>query len=83
MRSKYLSKSKILVRVLTTCDEYMNKIAGYTNSQNSIFNVDLKALSNEQIELEQYLDEHNIIYARKLIQSKFKVFLDKKLNIAK
>jgi len=61
----FLSKSEILVRILTTSDEYTNKIAEYTNSQNSISNVDLKSLSNEQIELEQYLDEHNIIYARK------------------
>lgn len=61
----FLSKSEILVRILTTSDKYTNKIAEYTNSQNSISNVDLKSLSNEQIELEQYLDEHNIIYARK------------------
>jgi hypothetical protein len=63
--TNFLSKSEILVRILTTGDEYTNKIAEYTNSQNSISSVDLKSLSNEQIELEQYLDEHNIIYARK------------------
>ena len=63
--TNFLSKSEILVRVLTASDEYINKIAEYTNSQNSISNVDLKSLSNEQVELEQYLDEHNIIYARK------------------
>lgn len=63
--SDYLSKSEILVRVFTTSDEYINKIAEFTNSQNSISNVDLKSLSSEQIELEQYLDEYNIIYARK------------------
>ncbi len=64
--SAYLSKSEILVRVFTTTSkEYINKIAEFTNSQNSISNVDLKSLSTEQIELEQYLDEHNIIYARK------------------
>jgi hypothetical protein len=61
----YLSKSETLVRIFTTQDEYINKIAEYTNSQNPISNVDLKSLRNEQIQLEQYLDDHNIIYARK------------------
>ena len=61
----YLSKSETLVRIFTTQDEYINKIAEYTNSQNPISNVDLKSLRNEQIQLEQYLDHHNIIYARK------------------
>lgn len=63
--SNFLSCSEVLVRIFTTNDEYINKIAEYTNSQNSISSVDLKSLSKEQIELEQFLDEHNIIYARK------------------
>lgn len=61
----YLSKSETLVRIFTTQDEFINKIAEYTNSQNPISNVDLKSLRNEQIQLEQYLDDHEIIYARK------------------
>ncbi len=61
----FLSNSEVLVKVLTTNAKYINKIAEYTNSQNSISNVDLKSLSIEQIELEQFLDEHDIIYARK------------------
>jgi len=61
----YLSKSETLVRIFTTQDKFINKIAEYTNSQNPISNVDLKSLRNEQIQLEQYLDDHEIIYARK------------------
>ena len=61
----YLSKSETLVRVFTTQDKFINKIAEYTNSQNPISNVDLKSLRNEQIQLELYLDEYEIIYARK------------------
>tara|TARA_Y100000815_G_scaffold92715_1_gene81784 strand:+ start:18393 stop:19151 length:759 start_codon:yes stop_codon:yes gene_type:complete len=62
-----LSNSEILVRVFkTTIDQKLtNKIAEYTNSQNSISNIDLKSLTSEQIQLEQYLDEHNIVYSRK------------------
>lgn len=62
-----LSDSEILVRVFkTTVDHVLtNKIAEYTNSQNSISNIDLKSLTSEQIQLEQYLDEFNIIYSRK------------------
>lgn len=63
----YLSKSEILVRVFKTTqnNELNNKIAEFTNSQNSISNIDLKSLRTEQIQLEQFLDEHNIIYSRK------------------
>jgi hypothetical protein len=65
--SDYLATSEVLVRVFkTTSDKKLiNKIAEYTNSQNAISNIDLKSLSTEQIELEQFLDENNIIYARK------------------
>ncbi|WP_416777779.1 AIPR family protein [Xenorhabdus budapestensis] len=62
----YLSKSEILVRIFNASDsESANKIAEYTNSQNSISNIDLKSLSTLQIQIEQLLDEHGIIYARK------------------
>ena len=43
-----------------------NKIAEYTNSQNAISNIDLKSLSAEQIQIEQFLDANDIIYARKI-----------------
>lgn len=62
----YLSESEILVRIFNaSSSETANKIAEYTNSQNSISNVDLKSLSTLQIQLEQLLDEHGIIYSRK------------------
>jgi len=63
----YLSKAEVLVRLFLIDDEddTKNKIAEFTNSQNSIYPVDLKSLRPEQIQLEQYLDEKNIIYSRK------------------
>jgi len=63
----YLSKSEVLVRVFNTSknSELNNKIAEYTNSQNSIANVDLKSLRSEQLSIEQFLNEHDIVYARK------------------
>lgn len=63
----YLSKGEILVRIFKTTRDYElnNKIAEFTNSQNSISNIDLKSLRTEQIQLEQFLDENNIIYSRK------------------
>lgn len=64
--SEFLSKSEVLVRIFNASNsESVNKIAEYTNSQNSISNVDLKSLSTLQIQLEQLLDEHDIIYSRK------------------
>lgn len=64
---EYLSNSQILVRIFKTADDKIlnNKIAEYTNSQNSISSVDLKSLRPEQIQLEQYLSEHEIVYSRK------------------
>ncbi len=63
---KYLSSCEVLLRVFKITDsENRNKIAEYTNSQNSISKVDLKSLSTTQIQIEQFLDEKNIIYARK------------------
>lgn len=63
----YLSGSQILVRIFKTTNDKVlnNKIAEYTNSQNSISSVDLKSLRPEQIGLEQYLAEHEIAYSRK------------------
>ncbi|MCD8450378.1 AIPR family protein [Tenacibaculum dicentrarchi] len=64
---EYLAKSEVLVRIFkTTQDNKLNnKIAEFTNSQNSISNIDLKSLRTEQIQLEQFLDENDIIYSRK------------------
>ena len=66
--TKYLSNCELLLRIFKTssANNVRNKIAEYTNSQNAISNVDLKSLSEEQIHIEQFLDEHNIIYARKV-----------------
>ncbi|EJL6637031.1 AIPR family protein, partial [Vibrio cholerae] len=59
--SEFLSKSEVLVRIFNASNsDAVNKIAEYTNSQNSISNVDLKSLSTLQIQLEQLLDEHDI-----------------------
>jgi hypothetical protein len=65
--AKNLSNSEVLIRIFkTTSDKTLiNKIAEYTNSQNAISSIDLKSLSSEQIELEQYLDANKIVYARK------------------
>ncbi len=63
----YLSNCELLLRVFkTSTGSVRNRIAEYTNSQNAISSIDLKSLSIEQIQIEQYLDEHNIIYARKI-----------------
>lgn len=64
---KYLSDSQVLVRIFKTTNNQTlnNKIAEYTNSQNSISSVDLKSLRPEQIDLEKYLDENKIVYSRK------------------
>jgi len=64
---EYLSSSQILVRIFKTTNDKIlnNKIAEYTNSQNSIESVDLKSLRPEQIQLEQYLSEHEVVYSRK------------------
>lgn len=65
--SEYLVNSEVLVRIFKANDETdeINKIAEYTNSQNSIKSSDLKSLSAEQIQIEKYLEEHEIIYSRK------------------
>jgi len=63
----YLCNSEILVRMFVSKanDDAINKIAEYTNSQNSISPSDLKSLSSEQIDIEKYLEENDIIYSRK------------------
>ncbi|MFX4283143.1 AIPR family protein [Aliarcobacter butzleri] len=65
--TEYLSKGEVLVRLflVNDLDDTKNKIAEFTNSQNSISPVDLKSLRPEQIQLEQYLSEKGIIYSRK------------------
>jgi hypothetical protein len=63
----YLYDAEVLVRIFMPDSEEneAHKIAEYTNSQNPIQAVDLKSLSTEQIEIERYLDECGIAYARK------------------
>lgn len=61
-----LSKAHILVRLLKVGDDNLrNKIGEYTNSQNAISLSDLRSLRSEQIQLEQYLETHDIQYFRK------------------
>lgn len=64
---EYISNGEVLVRVFKTStdDKLNNKIAEFTNSQNAISNIDLKSLRAEQLQLEQYLNDFNIIYSRK------------------
>lgn len=64
--SDNLSKAEILVRILKVTDSYLkNKIGEYTNSQNAIKVSDLKALRKEQLELDKFLADNNIMYVRK------------------
>ncbi|KAA6322255.1 hypothetical protein EZS27_028184 [termite gut metagenome] len=64
--SNYLSKGEILVRIFKATEDVLkNKIAQFTNSQNAISIIDLKSLNPEQFQLEQYLDDHGIVYSRK------------------
>ncbi|NLZ96557.1 MAG: AIPR family protein [Candidatus Magasanikbacteria bacterium] len=62
-----ISKAEILVRIFQTEEdqELTNNIAEYTNSQNAISSVDLKSISNLQIQIERFLDAENIHYVRK------------------
>lgn len=62
-----LRESYILVRIFKTNkeDSLKNNIAEYTNSQNSISEVDLKSIDSLQIQIEKYLEEENILYSRK------------------
>jgi len=62
-----LSNAQVSLRIFKVSDEndLNNKIAEFTNSQNTISNIDLKSLREEQLQLEQYLSEHSILYTRK------------------
>lgn len=61
-----LSSAQVLVRAFKFYnDEERNKIAEYTNSQNSISNIDLRSIRTEQILLEKYLADEEILYSRK------------------
>lgn len=62
-----LSDAQVTLRVFKTesDNDLNNKIAEFTNSQNAISNIDLKSLRSEQLNLEQYLAENNILYIRK------------------
>lgn len=64
---KGLSDAQIIVRIfkVSSDEELNNSIAEFTNSQNAISNIDLKSLRPEQLQLEQYLSDHSIVYARK------------------
>ena len=64
-----LADCKVLIRIFNISSDNNNardKIAEYTNSQNSISNIDLKSLDSIQLKIEQYLDNFNIIYSRKI-----------------
>ena len=83
---QYLAKAEILVRIFKTTHDsgLTNKIAEYTNSQNAISVIDLKSLAYEQLEIEKFLEEHDIIYARKIGDTgsadkeyKYKISLEK------
>lgn len=64
--TQYLSNAEVLVRVLNVTDSNeKNRIGEYTNSQNSISLADLRSTRPEQIALECYLADHNILYIRK------------------
>ena len=62
-----LRNSFVLVRIFQIDSEngLRNKIAEYTNSQNAISPIDLKSVSKIQMDLEKYLKNQNILYARK------------------
>jgi len=64
----YLVNSEILVRIFKTGNnpKLTSSIAEYTNSQNAISPIDLKSISHIQMEIEQFLEANNIIYARKV-----------------
>ena len=63
---RFLCDAEVLVRVLNVTDEEeKNRIGEYTNSQNSINPADLKSTRPEQLALESFLGDHNILYVRK------------------
>lgn len=61
-----LSDASVQLRIIKVNDDDLkSKISEYTNSQNAISIVDLKSMRKEQIDLEDYLSEHDILYIRK------------------
>ena len=61
-----LSDACVQLRIIKVNDEDLkSKISEYTNSQNAISVIDLKSMRKEQIDLEDYLSENNILYIRK------------------
>lgn len=62
-----LKNTYILVRVfnISNNDELRLKIAQYTNSQNSIDNIDLKSVDKIQLDIEEYFKTFGIDYLRK------------------
>jgi len=63
----HLRESFVLLRIfkITENDPLQNDIAEYTNSQNAISDVDLKSIDRIQIQIENFLAEFGILYARK------------------
>jgi len=61
-----LSDACVQLRIIkVNDDDFKSKISEYTNSQNAISVIDLKSMRKEQIDLEDFLSEHGILYIRK------------------
>lgn len=66
-KEENLANAEVLVRLFQTEDdkELTNNIAEYTNSQNAISSIDLKSISNFQLQIDSFLESNNILYVRK------------------
>jgi len=61
-----LSDASVQIRIIQVNDDDLkSKISEYTNSQNAISAIDLKSMRKEQVDLEDYLAENDILYIRK------------------
>ncbi|MCR1927655.1 AIPR family protein [Enterococcus gallinarum] len=62
-----LADAEVLVRIFQTESDkqLIHNIAEYTNSQNAISSIDLKSISNFQIQIGAYLESNDILYVRK------------------
>ena len=61
-----LADASVQIRIIKVNDnDLKSKISEYTNSQNAISVIDLKSMRKEQIDLEDYLSEYDILYIRK------------------
>ena len=60
-----LKNSFVLVRIVDTKGLSIEKIAEYTNTQNPISKINLKANDSIQIQIEKYLYSKGILYVRK------------------